>query len=335
MRQRYVKPLAVVVGCGKIGNLYRQYLENFGFEVFTVDANPLKQPQARDIGQVPSHLRERTAIWIVCLPTVSHYSAVSEILGKSPNAKILIEKPICAPSQLAMMEALLGKFSEARIAISDTYAASPVVQEFMDLISGYGVPARSLSIELTKNRGLDEINGRFVDTDYGDFGYEGFHLLSLRDSVLNLVPVPEGNVHLFSSVRGQIRFPDLRGSRLYKSLEARQQIQKRTIPMGSEFRFRIVEVEFRDNVTASLAFEPYFGQAGVDSKNTHVIALQDQTGVLFQKTLQVNQLQCAFYTQIEGLLSGQISMGAKVWARHSEIRQRWPQNPELCEVGHG
>ncbi|MDQ0946029.1 hypothetical protein [Streptomyces sp. V1I1] len=281
----------VVVGVGSIGSQHARHLRDAGHDVFTVDVSG-----AADGGRV-SDVGEAASVdaWVVATPTASHLGVVREILSVAPEARILLEKPACHHEDLSELADCLRQHPGSRVIVNDVYGLSPAVRSFIDELEPVqsNDPISKIIIEFTKNRQQDVANGRFVDTEYGDAGYEWFHMLSLLgrllprpqfEAYLKVSPgvvtpeirtrvVLDGKnlveIDLYASVRGQIAFGQIAGS-TFSSPEARRIVQSGHIPYGSELRYRIVHVLMRSGASKTLVFEPEY-KYSEDYKNVHVI----------------------------------------------------------------
>lgn len=325
------KTLIALIGLGKIGQLYRTYLSEMGYEILTLDHSEKIDRDFESVEQIPGAFIERIAAWIVAVPTSDHLDVVRAILRREPLAKILIEKPICLPRQLNEMRALVDTHPLAQIAVNDVYAFSPVVRRLAELISGYGAEVESVKIELSKNRDRDEKLGRFTDPEFGDWGYEGFHLFSIRDSLIDGLNQLPSDIRLFTSVRGAIGFPDTHAARLYQTSEASRLLEAGYIPFGSEFRYRIVDIKFADGAYASLAFEPFYGLGGFDYKNTHLLEFSHPGKFFYRELVSVNQLKVSFEEQLKRLIAGKLQLDSRTWGRHREIAEKSRTDQGLIE----
>ncbi|WP_372497371.1 Gfo/Idh/MocA family oxidoreductase [Streptomyces muensis] len=309
-----------MVGLGAMGSRHSCYLKSVGCEVLTVDSNG-----SADVQHV-AHVTGPASrdAWIVATPTGTHLEVVNSILQKSPYARILLEKPACSPEELPELMATLQKFPGSRVVVNDIYAHSPVVETFsQDLrrISQHDSIDR-ITIEFTKNRRQDVDNGRFVDLQYGEVGYEWFHMLSLLRAVLppdayekylrtnpsivtremRVTTFAAGlpKVELYASTDGRIGFPEL-AKYGYSSGSTRDQISTRNIPYGSSLRYRFVNVRFISGAHKTLVFEPHFNTRS-DYKNIHAIYTGSPSGRSASEVTG-NQLEISLKKQLDILIS--------------------------------
>ncbi|WP_194832935.1 Gfo/Idh/MocA family oxidoreductase [Nocardia sp. XZ_19_369] len=283
----------VVIGAGMIGARHAAYFAQAGHQVSTVD-----QKAAADFDRlalVPDPAE--VAAWVVATPTATHLPVLGEVLSYQRDARILLEKPACYPTEFADLTRLVRRYPRARIVVNDVYAYSAAVRRFTESVRQFRASdqIRKITIEFTKNRERDVANGRFVDTQYGEPGYEFFHMLSILRSVLPVdqyqtylrtVPIsvtPEmrvctsipglPEVEIYASSKGVIGFADLAGFAFSGDI-AKDHIHRALIPYGDELRYRFADVEFASGRHVTLVFEPHYGVA-VDYKNEHAVHIRD------------------------------------------------------------
>lgn len=307
----------VIVGLGKIGSLYATCYGQAGHRIRTVDIGDGADWER--VAQVPDPAT--VDAWVVATPTASHLAIVDEILRRRPDARVLLEKPACYPDDLADLGHTVRRHPRARIIVNDVYSHSEAVQRFAASVreSAVSDPIRKITVEFTKNRELDVANGRFVDTQYGEAGYEGFHMLSILRAILpsaayrtylRTVPssvtpemrvrttapgIPE--VELYTSSTGAIAFPELAGF-AFPERVSRDFITPSVIPYGSEFRYRFADVELRSGKHVTLVFEPFFG-ADPDHKNVHTVHIRDTAAPARHFRIAVNHFKEALLTQLD------------------------------------
>lgn len=116
--------------------------------------------------------------WDICTPPAERLSCLKKILtltDKIPN--ILIEKPICAVSQINEFEKLT-KSTRVKICVNENYSSSAVNKIIQEKLLKYGIEKANIIIEFSKNRIEDFIKGRYIDKELGALGYEGTHMIS-------------------------------------------------------------------------------------------------------------------------------------------------------------
>ncbi|WP_410650530.1 Gfo/Idh/MocA family oxidoreductase [Amycolatopsis sp. cmx-4-54] len=312
-----VEKTIVIVGLGKIGSLYAACYGQAGHRVRTVDLGDGADWER--VAQVPDP--SAVDAWVVATPTATHLAVVDEILRRQPDARILLEKPACYPDDLAGLGHTARRHPRARIVVNDVYSHSEAVRRFAASVRELAVfdPIRKITVEFTKNREFDVANGRFVDTRYGEAGYEGFHMLSILRAILpsaayrrylrtvpssvtaemrvrTMVPgIPE--VELYTSSIGAIAFPELAGF-AFPERVSQDFIAPSVIPYGSEFRYRFTDVELFSGKHVTLVFEPFFG-ADPDHKNIHAVHIRNAAAPARHFLIAVNHFKEALLTQLD------------------------------------
>lgn len=115
--------------------------------------------------------------WDICTCTASHVATIEKIVQISPDANILVEKPICLLSQLDELKNVLKPF-RGRIIVNENYQVSQVTKVVREQINQLGLEPTRIISEMTKNRSNDIAKGRFLDEEHFAFGYEGSHLIA-------------------------------------------------------------------------------------------------------------------------------------------------------------
>ncbi|MDH6580503.1 Gfo/Idh/MocA family oxidoreductase [Kitasatospora sp. MAP5-34] len=311
-----------VIGVGRIGGLHVANLRAASHRTVTVDLRP--EADFRDVREVPDALVPQIDAWVVSTPTHLHLQTLRQILTRARAARVLLEKPAAVPSELAALSRTLDEHPDARVVVNNVYANSSAVHQLAGSVRRLSAsdPIRRITIEFTKNRLSDVAAGRFVDTDYGEIGYEWFHMLAILRELLD----PEDyraylatpwtaatrevrvstsgrglpDIELYSSMRGRVGFPRLAGP-LFASAAARQEIATRDIGFGAGLRYRFADVELASGTRCCLVYEPYY--AVLDSyKNTHAVVTSTATGAEVT-TVAENQLATALTAQLRALTS--------------------------------
>ncbi len=116
--------------------------------------------------------------WDICTPPAERLNCLKEILSlNDEKSNILIEKPICAASQINEFEKLT-KSSRAKICVNENYRSSAVNRIIQAKLLQYGIGKAHIIIEFSKNRIEDFVKGRYIDKELGALGYEGTHMIS-------------------------------------------------------------------------------------------------------------------------------------------------------------
>jgi predicted dehydrogenase len=120
----------------------------------------------------------RPGFWDICTPPAERLNCLKEILSlNDEDSKILIEKPVCAVSQINEFEKLT-KSSKVKICVNENYSSSAVNKIIQEKLLKYGIGKAHIIIEFSKNRIDDFIKGRYIDKELGALGYEGTHMIS-------------------------------------------------------------------------------------------------------------------------------------------------------------
>ncbi len=309
----------VVVGAGKIGSHHAAAFRQAGHLVSTVD--PSSGADWDHVARVPEP--SSVDAWVVATPTATHLSVVCDILRRQPDARILLEKPACYPAELTELVRTVRQHPRARILVNDVYSYSASVRRFAETVREHSEfdPIRKITIEFTKNRDFDVAHGRFVDTQYGEAGYEGFHMLSILRAVLSadayqsyLYTVPASvtaemrvrtsaadlpEIELYTSSTGAIAFADLAGF-AFSADVFKNYIEPSAVPYGVDLRYRFADVELDSGKHVTLVFEPFFGSED-DYKNTHVVYVHDGRDAAPKPHLLVfgNHFKEALLTQLD------------------------------------
>ncbi|WP_410661203.1 hypothetical protein [Amycolatopsis sp. lyj-112] len=305
----------VIVGLGKIGSHHAACFGQAGHRITTVDRR--SGADWDRVARVPDP--SRVDAWVVATPTATHLSVVDEILRCRPDARILLEKPACSPGELDALLRTIRRHPRARIIVNDVYGHSEAVRRFAESVREHSAldPIKRITIEFTKNRELDVANGRFVDTQYGEAGYEYFHMLSILRSVLpadryqrylNTTPtsltaelrvrtvaagLPE--IELYTSSLGAIAFAGLAGF-AFSDTVVTDYLEPSTVPYGVDLRYRFADVELDSGKHVTLVFEPFYG-TDTDYKNIHAVHLRDATSSR-HFTVSGNHFKEALLTQL-------------------------------------
>lgn len=191
-----------VVGLGVAGRLHHRLLTGLGATVSVVDpaADPrlLPFPVAARVEDVPE--LPPVDVWSVCTPTAAHVPTVAAVLDRDPGARLLVEKPVCRSWEGPRLAALLAAHEGARLVVMNQYAHAEAPALLRAVKDEYAPrhPVEAIRVAFGKDRRQDIAAGRFVDHDYGVFGYEWLHMLALLGRFL-----PEDAYH-----RYLVRHPD-------------------------------------------------------------------------------------------------------------------------------
>ena len=177
-----------IVGCGKMGRIYRKVFDPLCDRFVIVDPRVADDREPRPyaaLEEVPGDLFNRVQVWCICTPTENHFESLEKILSRNPRVRVIVEKPACLSFEVNPFQALLEKYCEARVLINRQYADSRAVREMVNALKRYDVEHIDLiRIEFSKDRRPDIDAGRFVDSHFGVLGYEWSHILTIIQQLL-------------------------------------------------------------------------------------------------------------------------------------------------------
>jgi len=275
----------IQIGNGNVAKMHRECFTEKAMVTAVIETNPAKRKLAEDAGlpafpdiaSLSAELMEKVDLWDICVPDEGHYPMMKKILEMGFK-KILVEKPICQPSQIPAMRKLLEDFPGAQICVEETYASSEVVRIIREQSNKCGMIRPKIWMEQSKNRMQDIINGRFIDKELGVFALEVPHSLTavtatgdkrlpliIKGVSLEAMELPSGEVlprqgwgaisysaedgcevEICSAMNGKVIHPLL-------EIEA-----PTTIPFGSPIRYRVLVLEEGKNKIIG-QFEPISG----------------------------------------------------------------------------
>ncbi|MER6912633.1 Gfo/Idh/MocA family oxidoreductase [Streptomyces sp. NPDC000594] len=177
-----------LIGFGVAARIHGRILRGLGVRVVAVlEASPDRRAAARARGLRPvTAYAEAHALdpdfWDVCTPTRCHVEVLERIHAVAPRADIVVEKPVCAPSDAARLRRLLLRH-RGRIVVNENYASSAVTATVRERVAALGLRHTRTVVEMTKHRGADVRAGRQIDRELGAFGYEGPHLVTVAQGI--------------------------------------------------------------------------------------------------------------------------------------------------------
>ncbi len=175
-----------IVGYGVAGQLHHRLFAEIGLTARLVDlvaADPSGGPPTyTQITDVPD--TSPIDLWSVCTPTDNHLATVKQILNREPRARIVIEKPLCRPSEISEIVKLMANYNESRIVVMNQYSYAKLPALLMAMLRNTDQPLVNVKVAFSKDRREDVAAGRFVDSDYGVFGYEWLHMLAILGQIL-------------------------------------------------------------------------------------------------------------------------------------------------------
>jgi predicted dehydrogenase len=301
-----------LVGFGHMGRLHRRILQSLGERVLTCDPSC----GDADFADIETLAEARPDLWIVATPTRCHLDVVRRIIDSDPGANLFVEKPICSDGQVAAFQSV-ARSHAGFLAANSLYRHSAPLKRLAQRLRNQKI--RKIRIELSKNRMADVQAGRFVDADFGVLGYEGFHLLTILQGLVNGLnlsevaeaavsgsrnpdseePYPHSDYHsvfrlrsgmeveLATSILGRIHIQLPMVLEKLLGGEMVQASQRRHIPVGSDLRYRVVEVT-TDTETRHLIYHPFDPQTD-DAANRHLLCTIGKLGV-FSEIVRDNHL---------------------------------------------
>jgi hypothetical protein len=109
---------------------------------------------------------------------LDHISVLRKIISIDPQARILIEKPVCLHHQISELRELLRSF-QGRIVVNENYLSSEITKKVREIaFDQLQIEPHRVIVEMDKNRTKDFQNGRYIDTE-GALKYEGTHMVTI------------------------------------------------------------------------------------------------------------------------------------------------------------
>jgi hypothetical protein len=306
-----------VVGFGAVAELHTRQLRAIGVDVLGVlEVCPERRRQARAerlraIESLAQAAEPSPTFWDICVPTSMHFAVLSQILGAQPEAHVLIEKPVCQPSEVAALCALPSAV-RSRITVNENYLTSRVTEAVRDWVAARHVRPRRVVVEMTKNRGADAARGRFIDAELGVLGYEGPHLLAiLRQLGHPLMADRIESVELDEAGQGTVR---VRGTsrehvavELYSSMNGRIghayppfSPVERIRDSDSTTRHRLVAIEGVDSEGRDCSVVGFYEPVGEMGRSDGAVALLRGTRVVaVHSPIQDDTMTCSLRSALE------------------------------------
>jgi hypothetical protein len=173
-----------IVGLGTMGRIYLRRLRAHRVAaIMTIDPRPVSGAQFASLqSALASNIR--VDVWIIATPTNTHVALALQLLTEFPDARIIVEKPVGRLDDVEhLAHRLATEFPDARVVVSDLYGQGRLAEALHSCVRELPGAVRSIAVEMTKSRRLDERSGRFICHDYGIYGYEWFHVIRLIESV--------------------------------------------------------------------------------------------------------------------------------------------------------
>jgi predicted dehydrogenase len=184
-----LKFTVLVVGFGKIGAIKSEIWKSLGAEVYVYDVSPYANKRIIEAGYTPFTLSNDTTIKELIVdistPAAKHATALDwalSTLSVCPRI-ILLEKPlVSSEAELAMLLDVLRSNSDVNlqnIFVNESYYSSTALRKVKELVSESGESIQGLTVDLSKNRIIDNDNGRFFDYELGAIGIEMPHMIAI------------------------------------------------------------------------------------------------------------------------------------------------------------
>ncbi|MCD6477691.1 MAG: Gfo/Idh/MocA family oxidoreductase [Candidatus Aenigmarchaeota archaeon] len=279
----------VQIGYGNAARIHRDSLKKEGIDIDVlgvIEINPNKIKDAekegfkvfRSIDEYFTKYGKTPDFFDNCTPTKEHYWVTKKILEHTPDANILIEKPVTSPEYISLIRELIKYHPKARISVNENYISSNVTRVIKEKAEEYGFSTPEIDVEFTKNRVEDVLNGRFIDKDLGALGYEGSHELAvvrgifddnlpdrIEDAMLDDMVLPDGTI-LKEQGSAEILFDTNNGCKvdLFSSMIGKIKFHidefnpPKTISIGEKTRYRIISLAEGD-IRIIGQFEPVEG----------------------------------------------------------------------------
>jgi len=284
-----------IIGAGQISKIYTATLcQRFRLSYVDPAFSEYAVPDCYVcIDDVPEDVFRSFDYYVVSTPTDLHVGTVKEILQRNPHAHIVVEKPLASHRMFAALKVAVQRYPMCRIIENCQYAQSSLIERILDLspeIRTRRHTLRSVYIEMTKNRDLDNRNGRTRDGKYHLLGYEGPHMIALADRLMRMLfrknwmpgltiscigrhvrrtmPLDEG------TARFEFCHPQLPRVQFHTStigeIGDRVATPKQRILAGDPERYRIVRLNFAE-FSIIVRMEPQEAEPGTLTRNLNSI----------------------------------------------------------------
>ncbi len=175
-----------VVGLGKVFNIHKKVLNSLNIDIkgyIDNDKNKLNDMR-KGYNHVFSSLVEafresNPFFWDICVPNENHLDVIKEIASLDEKANIFVEKPICEYSQINDLREIINNNPGLKISVNENYLSSNTTKEVRKILNEKSLKPHTIISEMSKHRGEDFANGRFVDKKLYVWGYEGTHMLTM------------------------------------------------------------------------------------------------------------------------------------------------------------
>lgn len=186
--------VCIRVGEGTVAPLHEKKLQEHEVKtVGVIEIDPSKKENILKRGLLwfesyEEALKQKPAFWDICVPHEDHLPVMKKIIQLDPQARILVEKPVCMSHQIPELLELLKNF-KGKIVVNENYLNSEVTQSVKKIaFDTLHMTPHRIVVEMDKNRTADFLRGRYTDPE-GAFKYEGPHMLTILQAVLDQLKI--------------------------------------------------------------------------------------------------------------------------------------------------
>ena len=171
----------------------QKHLQHGIVTIGVIDIDPLKKEVALKRGLLwlesyDEAFALKPDLWDICVPPEEHLPVMKQIAAVDPNARIIVEKPICMSYQVQELYEMLAGF-QGKVVVNENYMSSGITETVLRMaFETLHLTPRRIVIEMDKNRIVDIKRGRYVDPE-GAFKYEGTHILTIVQAILERLKI--------------------------------------------------------------------------------------------------------------------------------------------------
>lgn len=184
--QRRMNKDVVIVGCGFIGKIKAKVWCALGLNVYVYD---LDKSQEEAVIQLDPRIKSFTAYSQGSRPTIVDIATPNNKHGDalvwasqhiSSAESVVIEKPICSTEQeRRLIERTLAALPNTNFYINETYYWSEALSWLAKRLTDQGEKPEIVTVNLSKNRLADVLDGRFFDKELQAYGIEMPHAIAI------------------------------------------------------------------------------------------------------------------------------------------------------------
>ncbi|MGU3438768.1 Gfo/Idh/MocA family oxidoreductase [Bacillus cereus] len=178
-------PSVLIIGYGKIGKIKAQIWKRCGANVSVFDIEKERVQCARiDNFNIDTTLCHISYSFVdICTPSSTHIEVLNRLIVNDVRFNcVIIEKPLFNNSQeKKMLDKLLDNDASlyGKILVNEQYYRSKAIKLLQEKIPKDKIT--HIEITMSKNRKIDNKNGRFIDNDIGAYGIELPHILAVLE----------------------------------------------------------------------------------------------------------------------------------------------------------